>query len=64
MPTHWAAACCARRVDFLVGQGAERVVDDDRREIGHAERVALHLRFVQEFGRDDDRRRPAGGFEV
>jgi hypothetical protein len=50
-------------VDFLVGQSAERVLDDHRGKIVHPERVALHLRFVQEFGCDDDRRRPAGGFE-
>jgi hypothetical protein len=46
-------------VDFRVGQGAERVVDDNRYQIGHAERRTLHLRFVQEFGGDDDRRRAA-----
>ncbi len=50
-------------VDFLVGQSAERVLDDHWGKIVHPERVALHLRFVQEFGGDDDHCRAAGGFE-
>jgi hypothetical protein len=51
-------------VDLGVGQGAERVIDHDRGEIGHAERITLHPRFVQKFGGDDDRRRAAQGFET
>ena len=50
-------------VDLDLGQGAERVIDDDWDEVGHAERVTLHLRLMQKFGRDDDRRRAAEGFE-
>jgi hypothetical protein len=46
-------------VDFGIAQGAERMVDDDRGEIGHAEGVALHQRFMEKFGGDDDRRRAA-----
>ena len=51
-------------LDLRLGQGAERVVDDDREEAGHAERIALHLGLVQEFGGDDDRGRAAQGFET
>jgi hypothetical protein len=51
-------------LDLHLGQGAERVLDDDRGEIGHAERVALHLGLVQELGGDDDRGRAAQGFEA
>jgi hypothetical protein len=51
-------------LDLRLGQGAERVVDDHRDEVGHAERVALHLGLVQELGRDDDRGRAAQGFEA
>ena len=40
------------------------MVDHDRREVGHAECVALHLGLVQKFGGDDDRRRPPQGFET
>ena len=50
-------------IDLGFAQGAERVVDDDRREVGHAERVALHLGLVPEFGGDDDRGRPPQAFE-
>ena len=49
--------------DFAVGQGAERMTDHNRSQIGHSERVTLHPRLVQEFGGDDDRRRAAQGFE-
>jgi hypothetical protein len=34
-------------LDLVVGEGAERVLDHDRGEIVHAERVALHLCLVQ-----------------
>lgn len=51
-------------VDLGVGQGAERMVDDDRRQIGQAQRVALHQRLVQKLAGDDDRRRAAQGFET
>jgi hypothetical protein len=47
------------RRDLGLGQGAERMIDNHGDEIAHAERVALHLRFVQELGGDDDRCRPA-----
>ena len=40
------------------------MIDDGRSEIGHAEGLALHQRFVQEFGGDDDRGRAAQGFEA
>jgi hypothetical protein len=33
-------------VDLGIGQGAERMVDDDRIEIRHAEGGALHFGFV------------------
>jgi hypothetical protein len=42
-------------VDLGVAQSAERMIDDDRHQIGKAERLALHQGFVQEFGSDDDR---------
>ena len=51
-------------VDLGFGQGAQRVIDDDRDEVGHAERVTLHLRLMQKFGGDDDRRRTAKGLEA
>ena len=47
------------RLDLHLGQGAERMIDNHRGEIAHAERVALHLRLVQELGGDDDCCRPA-----
>jgi len=47
------------RFDFRVGQGAERMIDDHRNEVAHAERMALNPRLVQELGGDDDRCRPA-----
>jgi hypothetical protein len=50
-------------IDLFIGQCTDWVVDNHGSEIVHAERVALHLRFVQEFGGDDDRCRAAGGFE-
>ncbi len=50
-------------VDLGVRDRAERVVDDHRLEIGHAERDALHLGLVPELGGDDDRGRPSEGFE-
>jgi hypothetical protein len=50
-------------VDLLVGQSAERVFDNDRGEIAHTERIALHLRLVQEFRCDDNCRGAAGGFQ-
>jgi hypothetical protein len=39
------------------------MVDNDRGEIAHAERMALHLCLVQELGSDDNRGRPAQCFE-
>ncbi len=51
-------------LDLLVGESAERVLDHDWVKIAHAERVALHLRLVQEFGGDDDRGRPSQRFEL
>jgi len=50
---------CCTRLDFSLGQGAKRMIDNYRSEVTHAERVALHLRLVQEFGSNDDRGRPA-----
>ena len=50
-------------LDLLIGQSAERVVNYDRDEIAHAERVALHLCLVQEFRSDDNCRGAAGGFQ-
>jgi hypothetical protein len=50
---------CCPRLDFSFGQGAERVVDNHRGQIAHTQSVALHLRFVQKLGGDDDRGRPA-----
>ena len=50
-------------LDFLVGQGAERVLDHDQSEIAHAERIALHLRLVQELRGDDNCGGAAGGFQ-
>ena len=50
-------------VYLLIGQCAERVFDHDRNKLGHAERVALHLCFVQKFDCHDDCGRAAGGFE-
>jgi hypothetical protein len=47
------------RLDFRVGQGAEWMVDDHRNEVAHAERVPLHLCFMQELSGDDNRCRPA-----
>ena len=49
-------------VDLLVGQSAERVFDDDRGEIVHTERIALHLCLMQEFRSDDNCRGASGGF--
>jgi hypothetical protein len=34
------------------------MVDHHRREVGHAERVALHVGFVDELGGHDHRDRP------
>jgi hypothetical protein len=45
--------------DFRFGQGAERMIDNHRSEVMHAERVTLHFGFVQELGGDDDRGWPA-----
>jgi len=39
------------------GRGAQWMIDNNRRKIAHAGRVALHLGFVKELGGDDDRRR-------
>ena len=50
-------------LDLLVGESAERVPDNDGGEIVHAERIALHLRLVQELDCDDDCRGAAGGFQ-
>ena len=49
--------------DLGLGQGAERVLDDHRDEIAHAEGVALQLRLALELGGDDDRARAAQRFE-
>ena len=49
---------CAR-FDLGIGQRAERMVDNHGGEVAHAERIALHLRLVQELGGDDNRGRPA-----
>jgi hypothetical protein len=51
-------------LDLGVAQGAERMIDNDRGEIGHAEGIALYQRFVQKFGGYNDRRRAAQGFET
>ena len=51
------------RFDLRLGQSAERMVDNHRDEIAHAQRVALRLGLVQELGGDDDRRRPARSLE-
>ena len=51
-------------VDFGVGERAERMVDDHRGEIRHAEGLALHQRFVQKFAGNNDRGRAAQGFET
>jgi hypothetical protein len=59
----WAESRIGAALDFGLGQGAERVLDDDRQQIWHAERVALHLGLVPKFAGDDDRRRAAQGFE-
>ena len=50
-------------LDLLVGESAERVLDHDGVKIAHAERVALHLRLVQELRGDDNCRGAAGGFQ-
>jgi hypothetical protein len=50
-------------LDLFLGQSAERVVNYDRGEVAHAERVALHLCLVQEFRSDDNCRGAAGGFQ-
>lgn len=50
-------------LDLFLGQSAERVVDYDRGEVAHAERVALHLCLVQELRGDDNCRGAAGGFQ-
>jgi len=50
-------------LNLRVGQCAERMFDDDRQEVCHAERVALHFGFVQKLGCHDDCGRAAGGFE-
>src|SRR5215469_1854393 len=39
------------------------MVDHDRHKVAHAERIALDLCLMQEFGRDDDRCRMPSGFE-
>jgi hypothetical protein len=49
-------------LDLLVGQSAERVFDNYEGELLYAERVALHLRLVQELGGNDDRCRAARRF--
>lgn len=51
-------------LDFLLGKGAERVLDHDWGEIAHAERIALHLRLVQELRGDDNCGGAAGCFET
>src|ERR1700731_5056400 len=50
-------------LDLLVGESAERMLDHDGVKIVHAERVALHLRLVQELRSDDNCRGAAGGFQ-
>jgi hypothetical protein len=47
------------RRDLGLGQSAERMIDNHRGEIAHAERLALHLCLVPKLGGDDDRCRPA-----
>ena len=58
-----ASGLFGTRRDLGFGQGAERMVDNHRGEIVHAERTALHLCLVQELGGDDNRCRPAQCFE-
>jgi hypothetical protein len=50
---------CCTRLDFSLGQGAKRMIDNYRSEVMHTERVALHFCFVQKLGGDDDRSWPA-----
>jgi hypothetical protein len=47
------------RLDFSLGQGAKRMIDNHRGKIVHAERVTLHFCFVQKLSGDDDRGRSA-----
>ena len=69
---HWPAApnsyaltrgLFGTRIDFNLGQGAERMINNRRSEARHTERIALHLRLVQELGSDDHRRRATQRFE-
>jgi hypothetical protein len=52
------------RVDLVIGQCAERVLDYNRGEFRHAERGTLYLRLVQEFSGYDDRSRATEGLEL
>lgn len=58
-----AGCLCGARFDLGLGQCAERVVDDHREQIAHAEGIALQLGLALELGGDDDRRRAAERFE-
>ena len=51
-------------LDLRFGQSAERMIDNRRHEIVHAERVALHFGLVQKFRGHDDCGRPPKGFEA
>ena len=50
-------------VDLGLRDRAERMVDDDRLKVGHAECSPLNLGLMQELGGDDDGDRPPQGFE-
>jgi hypothetical protein len=58
-----AGCLCGAGFDLGLGQGAERVLDDHRNEITHAEGIALQLGLALELGGDDDRCRAAERFE-
>jgi len=58
--TQSGAACSARRSIFRFGQSAERMIDNRRHEIVHAERVALHFGLVEKLLGGDDQP-PSGG---
>jgi len=50
-------------VNLGLGDRAERMIDHRRHQVRQAERFALHLGLVQEFGGDHDRGRPPPLFE-
>src|SRR5712691_2527053 len=60
-----ALLCRLRRtgVDLGIRDRAERVIDDDRVQVRHAERGPLDLGFVEEFARYDDCGWPPQPFE-